>query len=180
MKFDTSCILKGEGLTLSPLVASDYALLFKAASDPLIWAGHPAKARYTEEVFRPYFNALLAAGGTYVIRQDENDQVIGCSRYYVAEDAPNDIAIGFTFIVRACWGGSVNRRLKSVMMDHAFGRFDHIWLHIAPDNIRSQQAAKNLGAQYNGEVEITLLGATSRNFAYFFERDTWRAGAMTP
>lgn len=175
MKIDTTVELVGGGLHLSPMVASDYAALFSAASDPLIWAGHPARERYTEAVFRPYFDALLEVGGTYVIRREATGEVIGCSRYYVAEDAPEDIGIGFTFITRACWGGSVNFELKRVMLAHAYEHYDRVWLHIAPGNIRSQKAAENLGAAFEGEAVITLLGAPSRNLRYCLAKEGWSA-----
>jgi RimJ/RimL family protein N-acetyltransferase len=173
MMLDTSITLSDDLLELTPMTAEDYPALYSAACDPLIWAGHPAKDRYKEEVFRPYFDGLLNAGGTYVICSKASQRLIGCSRYYVSEDAPEDVAIGFTFLTRDQWGGSTNFRLKTIMFEHAFGTHDRVWLHIAPDNIRSQQAANKLGAVHMPDVEITLLGQKSKNVAFLIDKATW-------
>jgi hypothetical protein len=39
--------------------------------------------------------------------------VIGGSSYYTPPDQLDGIAIGFTFLVRAHWGGASNRELKA-------------------------------------------------------------------
>ncbi|MEP5152587.1 GNAT family N-acetyltransferase [Planktotalea sp.] len=173
MKLDTSVSLADELLDLRPMKSEDFAALYRAASDPLIWAGHPAKNRFEEDVFRGYFDGLLEAGGTYVVRLKETQCVIGCSRYYIAEDAPADVAIGFTFLTRDQWGGETNFHLKTLMFEHAFQVHERVWLHIAPDNIRSQKAAERLDAQHMPNVEITLLGQKSKNFAYVFDKQNW-------
>lgn len=173
MKLDTSITLSDDVLELAPMTSEHYSALFEAASDPLIWAGHPAKERYKEAVFKPYFEGLLDAGGTYVVREKKTQRLIGCSRYYVSEDALADVAIGFTFLTRDHWGGTTNYRLKTIMFEHAFGVHDRVWLHIAPNNIRSQKAAGKLGALHMPDVEITLLGQKSKNFAYLINKASW-------
>ena len=48
------------------LAASAWEALFAVASDPQIWAGHPASDRWQEPVFRNYFAAAMASGGALV------------------------------------------------------------------------------------------------------------------
>jgi len=95
-RFDMQPSLAGPTLSLSPMRRADYDGLYGAARDPLIWAGHPAKDRHLEDVFRPYFGTLLASGGTLVVRAVSSGEILGCSRYYVAPGAEDDISIGFT------------------------------------------------------------------------------------
>ena len=131
VSFDFAPSLSDGVLALSPLVAADRDALGNAASDPGIWAGHPSKDRWKPEVFSGYFDFLLSKGGTLVAREVAGGDVIGCSRYYVSADAPDDIGIGFTFLVRTHWGGAMNLRMKTLMLNHAFQTFEHVWFHIA-------------------------------------------------
>ena len=96
--------LFSDHVSLRRLRPEDREALYQAALDPLIWSGHPAKTRHERAVFDPYFDLLLAAGGTMVLR-DNDGRVIGCSRYYDPPDAPGMIAVGYTFVVRDRWAG---------------------------------------------------------------------------
>lgn len=145
-KFDPQPGLTDGMLTLRPLWAADRDDLHSAASDPAIWAGHPAKDRHLRTVFDPYFDALLASASTVVI--EHQNQIIGCSRYYHAPDHPDSVSIGYTFLSRSHWGGQTNRKVKELMFSHAFTCVDPIWLHIDPSNIRSQRATSRLGAEH--------------------------------
>lgn len=62
--FDPQPTLTGDSLLLRPLAVNDFDNLHIAASNPAIWAGHPAKDRYLREVFEPYFQALLQSAAT--------------------------------------------------------------------------------------------------------------------
>ncbi|ABD54037.1 GNAT family N-acetyltransferase [Jannaschia sp. CCS1] len=147
--------LRSATLHLRPMVAQDLAALTIAGSDPGIWAGHPSTDRYKPDVFRPYFEALLKAGGT-LIAEDANGQAIGMSRYYASADAPDGIGIGFTFLVRAHWGGQTNFAMKRLMLDHLFATAPEAWFHIAPTNIRSQKATAKLGAARMDNLTLDL------------------------
>lgn len=166
---DLQPVLSDGILSLRPLQAGDRAALQAAASDPEIWAGHPVKDRYKSEVFAPYFDQLLGSGGTLVVCETDGGKIVGCSRYYVSEDAPQDIGIGFTFLVRAHWGGASNWRIKRMMLDHAFASHERVWFHIGPNNIRSQMATIKLGATDVGIKDLSLSGKV----------DTWRVFCLT-
>lgn len=166
--------LEGGTLRLRGLREQDRDALYLAASDPETWAGHPAKDRYRRNVFDPYFDMLMAAGGTLIVTDKSTDQVIGCSRFYVGPDAPNDIAIGFTFLNHRYWGGAVNLRMKQLMLDHAFTYYERVWFHIAPDNIRSQKATTKIGAVFTCEKELDLSGSLVQWKCYRLDRAAWR------
>ena len=65
--FDLAPELTGETLHLRPLRQDDFEALHAAASDPATWAGHPSRNRHERDVFRGYFDFLLASGGTLAI-----------------------------------------------------------------------------------------------------------------
>jgi len=158
--------------TASPLRACDEEPLRRAASDPLIWEGHPASDRYQPAVFAGYFAFLLSTKSTLVFTH--NGATCGCSAYYTAPDQPGTISIGFTFLTRNHWGGPANRAIKSLMLDHAFASYDAVWLHVAPTNIRSQKATQKLGAVYtHTHVTDSGLGPTAMQY-YRLDRSAWR------
>ncbi|WP_299729807.1 GNAT family N-acetyltransferase [uncultured Tateyamaria sp.] len=175
MSFPDQPTLTGPTLHLRPLQRDDAAALGDAASDPGIWAGHPSSDRHKAEVFAPYFEMLLNAGGTLIVAERSSGKVIGCSRYYPTPEAPGAYGIGFTFLTRAFWGGTTNREMKTLMLDHAFDHMDQVWLHVDPTNIRSQKATLKIGARFVEEAARDIGDKTGIWRCYVVERDVWRA-----
>ncbi|WP_323767649.1 GNAT family N-acetyltransferase [Marinovum sp.] len=172
--FDFAPVLTGETLQLRPLVAADREALYRAAADPLIWAGHPAKTRHERAVFDPYFDFLLASGGTLTVTLREDGRVIGASRFYEVAERPGSVAIGFTFLARAHWGGPANREMKALMLAHGFRWHDAVWLDIGTDNLRSQRAAEKIGAECMGTAELTLGRGAAEYVCYRIRRADWQ------
>jgi len=172
-KFDSQPKLIGETLSLRPLKCEDFGRLYAAASAPETWADHPVTDRYKQDVFSKYFDFLLDNGGTLVILDRQLDKIIGCSRYYVAPNAPDGISIGFTFLHHAYWGGPTNRELKELMLGHAFDTFPEVWFHIAIDNIRSQKATAKFGAKHMHDAEIDISGAPINWMCFSLTEENW-------
>lgn len=172
LAFDWQHRLSGHGLLLRPLAEADRAALTAAAADPLIWAGHPAKTRHLPEVFARYFD-MLASGGALTVAESATGRIIGCSRYYTAPDCAPDISIGFTFLIRDHWGGATNLRLKALMLAHAFASHSRVWLHIAPDNLRSQTAAERIGARQHHKARLDLGSGPAPYLCYRITREDW-------
>jgi RimJ/RimL family protein N-acetyltransferase len=60
------------------------------------------------------------------------------------------------------------------MLDHAFETFDEIWLHIAPSNIRSQKAAKKIGAEYAYTANLAVAGDATETLCYRISKTVWQ------
>jgi RimJ/RimL family protein N-acetyltransferase len=167
---DRQPTLAGPTLRLRPLVAGDHDALAAAASDPLIWEQHPDHARGDTEGFEPFFADSLASGGALIVRTADGE-VIGSSRYagYDAADGGR-VEVGWTFLVRAHWGGATNRELKQLMLDHAFASVQTVVFRVGVDNRRSRRAVEKLGAVLAGTVD-TELGP---HVVYELKRDAWR------
>ena len=133
---DIEPILVGPDYRIRPLVENDRDSLFLVARDPLIWEQHPARTRHQRNVFDDYFTSLTATPGSVGFEVKQSGRLVGCSRFYRAPDAPDEWAIGFTFIERALWGGAVNFALKTMMLDHLFTTEARVWFHIDKNNIR--------------------------------------------
>lgn len=167
--------LEGFGLRLRPLRDSDFEDLYAAASDPLIWAGHPSRTRYQRDVFRDYFNLILTAGGTLLVSEADTGRVIGCTRFYREVETPARMSIGFTFLVRDHWGGASNRAMKTLCLDHLFQSEEAVWFHIAPTNLRSQKATEKLGAVLVERASADAGSGPSDWMIYRLSARDWRA-----
>lgn len=172
MPFDLQPVLRGELLTLRPLRAEDFDALFAAASDPLIWEQHPSRDRHEPGPFRAFFEESLRSGGALVALGEHDGRIIGSSRYHAYDEERREIEIGWTFLVRANWGGRYNGEMKRLMLRHAFRFVDRVVFLIGPENIRSQRAVEKIGAVRAGtrpdgsgrdsilyEVRAGVLGA---------------------
>ena len=175
MAFEDQPTLQDETFLLRPLVEGDRAGLREAAGDPGIWAQHPIKDRHKPSVFDPYFDFLLENGGTLAIVENRTGRLVGCSRYYATPDIPDSISIGYTFLIRDHWGGQSNWRVKTMMLDHAFNSFGEVWLHIGPDNLRSQRATAKLGARHIKTAPTEMVGSTGEMAWFRLSRDDWAA-----
>src|ERR1700676_3598393 len=108
--------LTGPTVIVRPVVAADLSELFAAGSDPEIWKVHPLSNRYTEPVFREYFDSAVASKMAFVFVDRATGRLIGSSRYYGYDAELSEIEIGWTFIVREFWGGATNREVKRLML----------------------------------------------------------------
>ncbi len=173
--FERQLLIDGDTLRLRPIRSDDLEPLYAVASDPLLWAQHPAKSRSQRPVFEGWFAGALAERAL-VFEACADGRVLGSSRYYDWRPWARDVAIGYTFIARDRWGGKVNRELKGLMLEHAFRFVDRVWFHVNPDNHRSQQAMAKIG----GVVSHTGMHAIGREapaeFVFFrIDAPDWRA-----
>ena len=146
MPFDLQPTLQGQVVRLEPLKPTDFEALYAVASDPLIWEQHPNSDRHKEDVFREFFREALESGGAFLIYDAATGQLIGSSRYHGYNEEKREIEIGWTFLARSHWGGTYNRELKALMLQHAFQYVESVLFVVGPQNFRSQQALRKIGA----------------------------------
>lgn len=150
MPFDLQPHLRGDLLELRPLRAEDYEPLFAVASDPLIWAQHPASDRWQPAVFKVFFREGLESGGAFVAIDRKDGRIIGSSRFHGYDEPARTIEIGWTFLARSHWGGAFNGEMKRLMLAHAFQFVDRVTFTIGTQNIRSQRAVEKIGGIRDG------------------------------
>jgi RimJ/RimL family protein N-acetyltransferase len=143
--FDLQPVLTGELLELRPLRDEDFAALYAVASDPLIWEQHPQPERYMEPVFREFFRGAMESGGAFLVIDRKNGRVIGSSRFHGYDEEKGEIEIGWTFLARSHWGGTYNREMKRLMLDHAFRFVHRVIFRVGRNNLRSQRAMEKIG-----------------------------------
>lgn len=163
--------LAGNLVELRPLRPEDWEDLFQAASDPMIWALHPAHDRYKEEVFREYFREALESGGALVAVDRKSHKIIGASRYFGYRAEASEIEIGWTFLARTYWGGAYNGEMKRLMLDHAFQFVDRVIFLVGATNIRSRRALEKIGGVLTDRRETrTLNGEAVEHVVYEIRR----------
>jgi RimJ/RimL family protein N-acetyltransferase len=153
--------LTGPTVIVRPVSVDDWTALFDAGSDPEIWKVHPSSDRYTERVFREYFDGALTSRMGFVFVDRSTGQLIGSSRYYGYDAERSEVEIGWTFITRSHWGGKTNREVKRLMLDHAFTFLDTVIFWVGERNWRSQGAMTKIGGvRRSGFFTRELSGAT--------------------
>ncbi len=126
MRFDLQPRLAGPLLTLRPLLPGDLEPLWLVSRDPLVWAQHPDQTRWDRSGFERFFEAAIEARSAFAVVDHATGEVIGSTRYYDWNPAEQEIAIGYTFLARRCWGGPWNREMKALLIDHAFRKAEVI------------------------------------------------------
>ena len=145
MSPDLQPTLIGKTVCIRPLRTEDWSEMAAAASDPLIWELHPARDRYKETVFREYFDGAIVSKSAFAFVERRTGSIIGSSRYHEYNSERGEIEIGWTFLVRKHWGGSMNREIKQLMLDHAFTFADTVVFWVGENNWRSQRAMEKIG-----------------------------------
>ncbi len=168
--------LNNQWVALIPLEETHFDILYKVASDPLIWEQHPNKDRYQLTVFQNFFKGALASKGAFLIKDAKNNEVIGSSRFCHYDATNATIEIGYTFFARRCWGLPYNRFTKQLMIDYALGLVDRIHFFVGAVNIRSQKAMEKLGAQKIAELMMPYYGEPNRlNYKYQITKEIWQS-----
>jgi len=155
--FDFQPTLVGPRVIVRPVIPADRDGMFAAASDPEIWALHPAD-RYLEPTFREYFDGALECASAFTFVERESGEIIGSSRYHGLDVAASEIEIGWTFLARAYWGGSYNLEIKKLMLDHAFTFVETVVFWIGEENLRSQRAIQKIGGVLRAGTHSRALG----------------------
>lgn len=163
-------ILENDILKIIPLVETDFANLFKVASDPLIWEQHPATDRYKLEEFKIYFDGAISGKSSFKIIDKLTNAIIGSTRFYEYKPENSSVAIGYTFLAKEYWGGVYNKSAKKLLIDYAFQFVDKIYFHIGATNFRSQMAITKIGAIKTNEIDFDNNGQPFPHFEYLIQK----------
>ena len=160
-------VLTGDLVEIRPSAADDWDALFAVASDPLVWEVHPAHDRWQEPVFRAYFDAGMASGGALTIIDRASGAVIGSSRYDNWKPETDEIEIGWTYLARAYWGGTYNREIKRLMLDHIHRFVGTAVFSVGEGNIRSRKAMAKIGGVLRPGIELREMAGEMKPHVVF-------------
>ena len=174
---DRQPTLTGPRLTLRPLSPDDWDALYAVASDRLIWEVHPAHDRWQEVVFRAFFDDALAQGGALAVI--DGGRVVGSSRFQNHHSERSEVEIGWTFLARSHWGGSYNREMKRLMLDHAFEYVDDVVFAVGEDNHRSRRAMEKIGGiLIERTSDRAMAGLASNHVTYRMSKSDFANSAL--
>lgn len=139
--------LESDLVLIRPLVAKDFENLYAIASDPSIWQQHQNSNRYTLEEFTDFFNQGIACKAAFTILDKKSNKIIGSSRYKVISDSEGVIEIGWSFLERVFWGGTYNKEVKKLLVNHALQYYKQIVFFVHVNNNRSQKAMLKVGGR---------------------------------
>jgi RimJ/RimL family protein N-acetyltransferase len=104
-------------------------------------------------VFQGFFDGALRSKGALVVVDRRDGRMIGSSRYHDLKIEESQVEIGYTFLTRKYWGGSFNRELKTLMLDHAFRFVDVVVFVVGEANVRSRRAMEKIGGELIGNQD---------------------------
>lgn len=175
MSFEHLPTLEGELVKLAPALPRDFEALYQVAKDPQIWEQHPQRHRYQGEQFKKFFDDGVNGTGMLLIYDKNANELIGSSRFYDYSSEKKWVAIGYTFLACAYWGGRYNWDLKRTMIRHAFQnpQIEKIVFHVGEANTRSRKAVGKIGAELFDRDERTMPdGTVSIRMWYGLDRKT--------
>jgi len=137
-------------LLLAPLAeAHRDALRAACAEDTDIWRIYASN--FGPPDFDRNFTALLANPGRLGFAVLLDDRLVGMTAYLRIDLPGETLEIGNTYIAPAVRGTGLNRRMKKLMIEHAFAcHFRRIEFRVDARNERSQAAVRKLGAHREG------------------------------
>ena len=171
--------LAGGDLRLVPIVEIHREPLRAAcAQDQDIWEIYPFS--YLGEAFDPQFDLMLRADRPrkcYVIFS--GTELVGMTAWIEHGASGHSIEIGNSYIVPRLRGTGLNRRIKTLMLDHAFGRgLMRVAFKVDEINQRSQAAVMKLGCTREGLLRaerITWTGRLRHSAIFSILADEWQA-----
>lgn len=167
-------------LRLDPLVeAHREGLRAACAQDRVIWQTY--SANYWGDAFDPQFDKLLAGSGRRVYAIVRAGEVVGMTGWIERGAAGWSIEIGNSYIAPALRGTGFNRRIKALMLEHAFAcGLQRVCFMVDAINLRSRAAVLKLGATEEGVLRHerqTWTGRVRDTVSFSILRDEWKARA---
>jgi RimJ/RimL family protein N-acetyltransferase len=144
-----SVALRDGELELLPLTeAHREGLRAACAADAEIWDIYPYSM--LGAAFDPAFDAMFAVPLRLPFAIVAAGEVMGCTSYW--HDVPNAVVeIGGSYLHPGLRGSGANRRLKRLMIEHAFATgIRRIEFRVDTRNTRSMAAVEKLGAKREG------------------------------
>lgn len=167
--------LENESIRIRPLETVDFEPLFQVAQDPLIWEQHPSHNRWQRAVYTAFFEDSIQSKGALIVIDKTNSKIIGSSRFKSIVNMDNAVEIGWSFLARKYWGGTFNRYVKTLMIEHAFQFIDDIVFYIGKGNIRSQKAVQKLGGvRVTGASYRYLMKEDPDDWTYIINKNNWQ------
>lgn len=146
------------------------------AKDRDIWEIYPVNM--LDEDFDAQIRAFHGEQGWVRFAALDDERVVGTTSYISADLANGTVMIGSTYIEPSVRGSGFNRRMKGLMIDHAFAcGFWRVEFTVDTRNTRSMAAMLKLGARHEGTMRrnrVTWTGHVRDTAMFSILADEWR------
>jgi len=165
-------------LRLEPIAEQHRAALKAAcAEDREIWPIYSVS--FDPDHFDAQFDTMRARPASNVFAVIDDGYLVGMSAYLNQKPEWQTLEIGNTYIVPSVRGTGLNRRLKDLMIGHAFAcGFRRVEFRIDDRNARSKAATAKLGAHFEGLLRaerITWTGHLRDTALFSILKEEWTA-----
>ncbi|APX74519.1 GNAT family N-acetyltransferase [Achromobacter insolitus] len=167
--------LAGEVVRLEPLAAGHAAPLAQVGLHPELWKLQPEPVQTLDDMQR-YVDRALAAQREghclpFVIVRQEDDQIIGATRYMDVALAHKRLEIGGTWLTPSSQRSGANTEAKFLLLQHAFETIGIIRVVFKTElsNMQSRQAILRIGGVEEGVFRKHLIAQSgrARDMIYF-------------
>ena len=177
--------LRGRHVYLELLSSGHRDIVRQLARDERIWEFNKMLLidENYDKMFDAYFDMALdkqAMSGqqSFVIRQVNDDAVIGMTRLYEISEKDKIATIGYTWYIPSVWGKVYNKECKLLLLQYVFEtlQFNRAELRVAHQNIRSQKAVEKIGGVKEGVLRkhgYRNDGALKHTVIYSIIDDEW-------
>ena len=145
------------------------------AEDPDIWAIYASN--FGREAFDKSIETYASDPKARVFVLFEGDELAGMSSFFAIDEKRGMLEIGGTYYRPKFRGTGFNRRVKTMMLERAFGcGFRRVEFKVDRRNARSQAAMKKLGAVREGVLRadrITWNGHVRDTVLFAILKDEW-------
>jgi len=154
------------------------ALRAACAQDREIWDIYPNS--FLGGSFDRQFDAFFTLPNSVPFVIFDGGELIGMSSFLNVDSANHVLEIGRTYYVPRVRGTGLNRRIKTLMLDRAFGEgFTRIEFRVDTRNARSMAAVEKIGGKREGVLRknrITWTGFVRDTAIFAILADEWRRG----
>ena len=148
--------LKGNCVTLSPLMEEHTSALVEAASDGELWSlwftGVPNSESINDYVRCALSEKNLGEALPFVVIDNTTKKIIGSTRFCNADSLNHRVEIGYTWYAKSYQRTIVNTECKYLLLNYAFEKLSAIAVEFRTHwhNHASRNAILRLGAKQDG------------------------------
>lgn len=175
-------LLQGKLVRLEPLAELHFPQLIAIGANREIWKHLPFDGSVAMELRKELGTALLnrAYGHQYpftIIRQNDN-QVIGSTRFFDMFPEHKKLEIGWTWYSREVWGQGFNIECKLLLLEFCFETLNanRVQLKTRTGNLRSRAAIEKIGGVLEGILRRDRVmpdGSVRDTVVYSVIREEW-------
>jgi RimJ/RimL family protein N-acetyltransferase len=184
LRFVEPVTFRGRYVALEPLAREHVAGLLHAAADGELW-----QLWYTSvprpEATEAYVDAALRmreqlGAMPFVVRDNADGEIVGCTRYFNVDTANRRLEIGHTWYAKRVQRTAINTECKLLLLTHAFEKLRCIAVEFRTHwfNQASRQAIARLGAKQDGVLrnhQIVADGSYRDTVVFSIIESEWPA-----